>query len=260
MKKTISAIIPIFNEEKTVKKIVEVFLNSSDLIDEVICINDGSIDGSLEILKGFGDKIKLINLEKNKGKGYALSKGVKKASSELVIFFDADFPNLSEEHIKTLIEPVFIKDYKAILGVPIRNRLNLSLPTRIFLTGERVYPKKLLLPHLEEMKKTKFGVEIFLNRLVDEKRTKIVYLKGLIFPYKHDKRELSQALKESIVEAVEIAEEFAKRERILPRDINIIESLKQPIGVKEIKIRIKKIKNKRIRQILENYILKYLNF
>ena len=91
------------------------------------------------------------------------------------------------------------------------------------------------------------------------KFNKFIYLKGLIFPYKHDKRELSKALKESIVEAVEIAEEFAKRERILPRDINIIESLKQPIGVEEIKIRIKKIKNKQIRKILENYIVKYLD-
>ena len=143
--------------------------------------------------------------------------------------------------------------------MPVRNRLNLSLPTRIFLTGERVYPRKLLLPHLEEMKKTKFGVEIFLNKLVDKKRTKIVYLKGLIFPYKHDKREFSQALKESVVEAVEIAEEFAKREKILSKDINIIESLKQPVGIKEIKIRIKKIKNKQIRKILENYIIKYLD-
>ncbi len=259
-KKTISAIIPVFNEEKTVKKVVEVFLNSSDLIDEIICVNDGSTDKSLEILESFRNKIKLINLKRNKGKGCALAKGIEKASSELVVFFDADFPNLSKKHVRILIEPVLKKKYKTILGVPVKNKLNLSLPTRIFLTGERIYPRKLLLPLLEEMKKTKFGVEVFLNKLANKKETKIVYLKGLSFPYKHDKREPSQALKESIMEAVEIAEEFAKREGILPRDINIIKSLNQSITIKKIEAKIKKIKNKQIREILENYVLKYLNF
>ena len=108
-KKSVSAIIPVFNEEKTVKKVVEVFQNSFDLIDEIICVNDGSTDKSLEILESFGDRIKLINLKRNKGKGYALAKGVEKSTNELVIFFDADFPNLSKKHIKTLIEPTLKK-------------------------------------------------------------------------------------------------------------------------------------------------------
>ena len=258
-KKSISVIIPVFNEEKTVKKVVTVFLGLPILVDEIICVNDGSTDKSLEILESFGNKIKLINFKKNKGKGYALAKGVKKAIGELVVFFDADFPNLSEKHIRALIEPALKRNYKAVLGVPVKNKLNLSLPTRIFLTGERVYLRKLLIPHLKEMEKTKFGVEVFLNKLVPLKETKIVYLKGLIFPYKYNKRQLPQALKESMVEAVEIAEEFAKREGLLPKDIDIIEGLKQPIDLKEIKTKIKKIKNKRIKELLENYLLKYLD-
>ena len=72
MKKTVSAIVPVFNEEKTVKVVVETLL-ASKLISEVICVNDGSTDKGLEILKSFGRKIKLIDLKRNHGKGFALS-------------------------------------------------------------------------------------------------------------------------------------------------------------------------------------------
>jgi len=48
--KTISAIVPVYNEDKTVAKVVETLLNNP-LINEVICVNDGSTDKSLTILK-----------------------------------------------------------------------------------------------------------------------------------------------------------------------------------------------------------------
>ncbi|MCD6550125.1 glycosyltransferase [bacterium] len=257
--KKISAIIPVFNEEKTVKKIVEAFLKS-ELIDEVICVNDGSTDRSREILESFGKRIKLINLRKNKGKGYALAKGVESAKGEIVVFWDADFPDLSVKHIETLIRPALREDFKAIFGVPIKNKLNLSLPTRVFLTGERVYHRDFLLPHLEKMKKTRFGVEVFLNRLVDKKDIKIFPLEGLTFPYKYEKRNISQASKEYLAEAIEIAKELSKSIKLLPEDIKIINDLKENLTFQELKLKIQKIKNKEIKTILKNYILKYIKF
>ncbi|HDJ30365.1 MAG TPA: glycosyltransferase [bacterium] len=256
--KRVSAVIPVFNEEKTVGKIVETFLKS-DLIDEVICVNDGSTDRSLEILESFGDRIKLINLKENKGKGYALAKGTEIAKGEIIVFWDADFPNLSLEHIEILVKPALKRNFKAILGVPVKNRFQFSLPTRIYLTGERVYPRDLLLPHLQEMKKTRFGVEIFLNRLVEKKHTQIIPLKGLIFPYKYEKRSLAQASKEYLLEAVELAKEFSKTRSLLPEDLRIIEGLKEINSLSELKIQIKKIKDEKLKKLLKDYILKYID-
>ena len=90
----ISAIIPVFNEEKTVGEIIETLL--TDLVDEIICVNDGSSDESLNILKSFGTNIKLINLKRNYGKGFALAAGIKRAKGDFVAFFDSDLLNLSE--------------------------------------------------------------------------------------------------------------------------------------------------------------------
>ena len=258
-KKTVSAIIPVYNEEKTIKKVIEAFLNCNGLVSEIICINDGSDDKSLKILKDFGRKIKLINFKKNKGKSFAMYEGVRKSQGEIVLFWDADFPNLSCRHIKKVVEPALAGKYKAVFGVPVKNKMNLSLPTRVYLTGERAYYRKMLLPHLTKIRKTGFGVEIFLNKLVDKKDLKIVNLDGLIFPYKHEKMDPARAFKEYLMETVEIMKEFGKREGILPQDMKIIENLGKVKTLKEFNSLINKIKNKKIKKILKNYILKYLN-
>jgi cellulose synthase/poly-beta-1,6-N-acetylglucosamine synthase-like glycosyltransferase len=87
-RKTVSAIVPVFDEETTVKKVVEVLL-ANNQIDEVICVNDGSSDDSLAVLETFGDQITLIDLKQNQGKGYALAAGIRAARYEIVAFFDA---------------------------------------------------------------------------------------------------------------------------------------------------------------------------
>ncbi len=115
--KTVSAIVPVFNEEKTVSCVVGTLLKNP-LINEVICVNDGSTDKSLKILKKFNHEIQIVNLKKNRGKGFALSSGIRKAKSELVVFIDSDLVNLSDKHISTLINPVLKGKAKAVLGYP----------------------------------------------------------------------------------------------------------------------------------------------
>jgi len=64
--------VPVFDEETTVKNVVEVLL-ANNQIDEVICVNDGASDNSLAILETFGEHITLIDLKQNQGKGYTLA-------------------------------------------------------------------------------------------------------------------------------------------------------------------------------------------
>ena len=88
-----SVLIPVFNEEKTVIEVLK-RLNSTkvDEVDyEVIVINDGSTDKTKELLEQNKNLFsKLINNERNSGKGFSVKEGLKVASGDYIIFQDAD--------------------------------------------------------------------------------------------------------------------------------------------------------------------------
>src|SRR5688572_10966623 len=78
MKVKISAIVPAFNEEDRIRDVLEV-VTTSPLISEIICVNDGSLDNTSDVVKEFGSAVRLIDLHRNYGKGFALASGIKKA-------------------------------------------------------------------------------------------------------------------------------------------------------------------------------------
>jgi glycosyltransferase involved in cell wall biosynthesis len=254
----VSAIVPIFNEEKGISRVVKTLLGAGD-IDEIICVNDGSTDKSLQILKSFQEKIKIVNLTRNRGKGFALASGIKQAKNEIVLFIDADLINLSDQHVKMLVTPLIEGKARAVIGYSAKKGLRKYF-TGVFsyLSGERAYYKEDLLPHLDEMAQTRFGVEVFLNGLFKNKEIKRVPLVGLVQPPKQEKRELSVAIKEYIAEATEIAQQLAKKEVVSVKDTQILKELKDVTGFVELKEKIGMVKNKKIRSILQKYILKYL--
>jgi len=253
--KRVSVIVPVFNEEKTVASVVEALL-AHGLIHEVICVNDGSTDQSQNILEGFGQKILLINLTQNQGKGSAMAEGIKRAKSEVIAFFDADLTNLSPDHITTLLAPILKNRAQIVLGVRVKRK---HLPNMTsYLCGERAYIKKDLLPLLGKMASARFGVEVLLNEHFKKKKTRKVKLIGLRALYKYEKCNLSDAILEYILEAVEIAQELGEREVLSPEDSQIIAALSKEVDFNGLRKKIGQIKNKKIRRILERYILKYV--
>ena len=66
-KKSVTVIVPAFNEEKTIRGVIKT-LQKSPLLDEIICVNDGSTDGTKNILSKFKNDIITVNLKENKGK------------------------------------------------------------------------------------------------------------------------------------------------------------------------------------------------
>jgi glycosyltransferase involved in cell wall biosynthesis len=71
-------LIPTYNNEKTLKRVVEGVLDYSDGVD-VIVINDGATDRTKYILDEFGERIRVLDNGINKGKGYSLRRGFKEA-------------------------------------------------------------------------------------------------------------------------------------------------------------------------------------
>jgi glycosyltransferase involved in cell wall biosynthesis len=215
---SVSAIVPVFNEEKTVSKVVNTLLNNN-LIDEVICINDGSTDASMEILNHFIEKIKIIDLQKNQGKGFALSVGIKQAKGEIIAFVDADLINLSDEHIRELLTPILNHETRGVVGYPSSIKGDLLNPLSN-LSGERAYYRKDLISHVEEMAKTRFGIEVFLNNLFDKKEIRKIPLRKLKGLFKHEKRGLLNTITEYHGELSEILNEVIKQKRLLERNKN----------------------------------------
>jgi glycosyltransferase involved in cell wall biosynthesis len=103
----ISIIIPCYNEIHTIKKILNKVLKDNNYIKEIIVIDDGSNDGSKEILEN--ELKKLINIliinKKNYGKGYSIRKGIEAATGDIIIIQDADLEYDPSDYPK-LIEPI----------------------------------------------------------------------------------------------------------------------------------------------------------
>src|SRR3989344_5818633 len=118
-----------------------------------------------------------------------------------------------------MLAPILGGQARAVLGVPTEgDKKYLYRLWNIYLTGERVYPRKSLLPHVESLRKAKYGVEIYLSSLFKRKETKIVYLQGLISPNKYEKRSPIEASKEYFREGVEIALGIGKKEILSQED------------------------------------------
>ena len=103
----VSVIIPAYNEEDTVAKVVEVVRNVS-FVDEIIVVNDGSSDKTEEEAIKAGAIV--INHETNKGKGEALYTGYKQAECDVIAFIDADIYNLTSKKVESMIMPILLGD------------------------------------------------------------------------------------------------------------------------------------------------------
>lgn len=88
----VSIIIPVYNTEKYLIKCLTSIQNQTLTDLEIVCINDGSTDSSLKILKDFAqnDNRFIIIDKKNEGQGVARNCGIERASGEFLIFVDSD--------------------------------------------------------------------------------------------------------------------------------------------------------------------------
>ena len=85
----ISVIIPMYNAEKTIERCIKSIINSNV---EIVMVNDGSTDGSLEICQKYANinkNIKIISQD-NKGPIIARNNGIENASGEYIMFLDSD--------------------------------------------------------------------------------------------------------------------------------------------------------------------------
>ncbi len=113
----VSIIIPCFNEKNYIEEIIKKVLEQNNINKEIIIVDDGSTDGTNEILKKkIETKVnKIIYLEKNLGKGNAIKEAIKFVNGEIILIQDADLEYNPKDYNK-MITPFISNDADVVYG------------------------------------------------------------------------------------------------------------------------------------------------
>ena len=149
----ISVIVPLFNEEESLPKLyewIERVMHENKFSYEVLFVNDGSTDGSWQVIENLHaqdpEHVKGIKFRHNYGKSAALYCGFKEAQGDVVITMDADLQD-SPDEIPELYRMITEDDFDVVSGWKKKrfdNKLTKNLPSKLFnATARRVSGLKL---------------------------------------------------------------------------------------------------------------------
>ncbi len=156
-------IVPAYNEENQIAAVLDV-LTKVKIVNEIIVVNDGSKDNTSAMARSYN--VKVIDRERNGGKGAAMQTGIESTDADIIAFIDADLIGLKPEHIENLIKPLINgPDLMMTVGKFSGGRVSTDLAQAIvpFISGQRVFRRKFLngLPNLAD---AGFGVEVAITQ------------------------------------------------------------------------------------------------
>lgn len=156
---SVSIIIPAYNEEEAIGEVLEELLNEIPKWNmeniEVVVINDGSEDRTVEIVSRF-PTVRLINHRKNKGYGAAIKTGIRESTGDIIAWYDADGQHRPEDILK-LIREMDEEDLDYCVGI----RGSDSYEDRKRKFGKRVLKKILQFILKEELRDFNSGMRGF---------------------------------------------------------------------------------------------------
>jgi glycosyltransferase involved in cell wall biosynthesis len=186
-KPLIAAIIPTYNEEINVAGVLEV-LHATSILDEIILVDDGSSDGTVKILlqaASMDPRCRVIQHEKNGGKGQAIFTGWATTCAPILLLLDADLKNLTPVHIQDLLDPIINHSADMTLGLFRGGHFSTTFSHTLtpYLTGQRGLRAEILKCVSREAS-AGYGFEVALTMAARQKgyRKRVVHLDGVWHP------------------------------------------------------------------------------
>jgi glycosyltransferase involved in cell wall biosynthesis len=172
----LSCIICAYNEAPRIADVLSI-ATAHRLLHEVIVVDDGSTDGTADVVRSF-PSVRLISYPENRGKSQAFAEGLRVAKNDYVMCLDADLKHLTLENITELADPIL--SGRSDLSISIRrNSLIIYRWMGLdFVSGERVIPKRIVAERLFEIVRLPpFGIEAFMNERIIKERLRIAVVR-----------------------------------------------------------------------------------
>lgn len=207
-KPSCTAIVCAYNEQETLASVL-VALVASPLVDEVVVVDDGSVDRTPSVLEKCAalEKVRAIRFHENQGKGRAMAEGVLAARGDVILFVDADLLNLNPNHVAQILGPLLRGGADMVIGSPTggQNLLGKAFSFRS-ISGQRAVYREDILALVGPIRDSGYGVETLINLYYrkEGKRVRHVTLDDLIHPIKLEKVGPVEALGQYVHEANQI--------------------------------------------------------
>lgn len=179
MKKRYSCIVPMYNELPRVIDVLSVISQVPD-ISEIVCVDDGSTDGSYREIHQRFPNIVLLRHEKNKGKAQAVMIGLKSVSKENILLIDSDLVHVKNEDIERSIKLYELNDLDCLLlctmplfAIDVFLRITIRLPH--LMTGSRIVKTVDLKRIFQENSIGSYGLEIQGNKYLLDNNKQVAY-------------------------------------------------------------------------------------
>jgi glycosyltransferase involved in cell wall biosynthesis len=115
----LTVLMPVYNELKTVEQAIDEVLQAEELDSrELIVVDDGSTDGTAELLRSrdWPEEVRVLFHDRNQGKGAAVRTALAQARGEISAIFDADL-EYSPHDLVPLLKPITAEEANAVFGV-----------------------------------------------------------------------------------------------------------------------------------------------
>ena len=157
----VAAIIPAFNEERTIGDVVTA-VKQSGLVDDVLVVSDGSRDATGRTARAQGARV--VELPENLGKGGAIAAGLAATDARVILLLDGDLVGLTGRHVEDLLRPVLQGAVEVSVG-----QIKPDFMQRVFpnFSGQRAM-RRAVLEAMPDLDSTGFGIEAALSRHVKE--------------------------------------------------------------------------------------------
>jgi len=222
---TISVIIPVYNEVRTIASVVQVVRSWGKAL-EIIIVDDGSKDQTLQAVLQFKKDIILLSSPQNRGKGFALYRGIKKSKGDVLLFLDGDLVGLTFLDLDQMLKPVITGNADMVLGLARFSSLGSFEPFNA-ITGERVVFRKDVEPMSRTWKNIGYGVEVMMNEAYKKKRVVSVRMPYVFILGKIEKQAIPEAMVSYIKEGKDMLTQIVRdqTDSMKPHARRIIQSV-----------------------------------